>query len=258
MNILISTNTEPEWKSITEEELDRKRFELFVMPNWKARLQRHVFIYTDKCKLKIEGFEEPTTEMEGPLPAPVIAHYSSGEERTLTDKELATLINAFDGFMTRYKERLTEGEIIATPGISLRLEDTKICPMCGFGFRGMGSSSRSNNYTEICNDCGMAEAFMDLAQEQKTTVLYYGRPIASIQSALYRDVTGMSNIPLPELIKTWAHRDFGLSLKGEEGKDEEIVHDIRALKEAVNKVEFESISEWVKSNFREYATHFTK
>jgi len=258
MNILISTNTEPEWKPITEQELDRRRYELFVMANWKARLHRHVFIYTDKCKLKIEGFEEPPIKMEEPLPAAVIAKNKSGKEWVLDDGKLKDMAEVLDGFMTRYKERLTEGEIIVTPIIDLRLADTKTCPMCGFGFRGMGSSSRSNNYTEICNDCGTTEAFMDLAQEQKTPVRYYGRPIAWVQPSLYREVIEMSNIPLNELIKTWAHRDFGLSLKGEEEKKEDVINDIRALKETVNNEEYESISEWVRSNFREYVTHFTK
>lgn len=40
--------------------------------------------------------------------------------------------------------------------------DTKKCPNCGRVYSGYPALSRKDNKTEICPDCGTAEAFEDL------------------------------------------------------------------------------------------------
>lgn len=40
----------------------------------------------------------------------------------------------------------------------------KICPSCGKKYKGFPSLSRRDNKTEICSDCGLAEAMIAFTQ----------------------------------------------------------------------------------------------
>jgi predicted RNA-binding Zn-ribbon protein involved in translation (DUF1610 family) len=43
----------------------------------------------------------------------------------------------------------------------MKKTNIKKCPVCGTKFEGLGALSRRDNKTEICSDCGTAEALVD-------------------------------------------------------------------------------------------------
>lgn len=53
------------------------------------------------------------------------------------------------------------------------VKEKKKCPRCGEEYYEYPSISRLDNETEICPNCGMAEAFEDLFNEPYTGVPYW-------------------------------------------------------------------------------------
>ena len=46
--------------------------------------------------------------------------------------------------------------------LSGEMKELKICPRCKKAYSGYPAISRRDNKTEICSECGQAEAFEDL------------------------------------------------------------------------------------------------
>jgi predicted RNA-binding Zn-ribbon protein involved in translation (DUF1610 family) len=47
--------------------------------------------------------------------------------------------------------------------------DYEECPKCGLAYSGYPATSRRDNETEICSQCGVVEAFEDLIDHMKET-----------------------------------------------------------------------------------------
>ena len=47
------------------------------------------------------------------------------------------------------------------------MKENKMCPICGAEIVGYPALSRKDNKTEICSDCGVAEALMEFYKSKE-------------------------------------------------------------------------------------------
>jgi len=63
------------------------------------------------------------------------------------------------------------------------LSETKVCPRCNEPYRGYPALSRRDNKTDICSDCGTAEAMNDFASISNLGVEQY-----AIEKAFHKKI----------------------------------------------------------------------
>jgi len=152
------------------------------------------------------------------------------------------MIQMMGGYATNYKERLVNGEVITIPLGILKLTDTNICPICRFGYRGMGSLSRRDNQTEICDSCGTRESLQDLSFERVKEITFDGKRLGVVHTVLYNKFFEYTTLPLEDHLTEWVKEEFGINLVDSLSS--------QTFEDVVVSHGYENVTEWVKEHMR--------
>lgn len=243
MNIHYKKQHETDWNTMPMEEVESHSFSFGLPASWKVRVYRGLTVYTDNYMFKLEETEETVPNKNITLDSPVVFNNLSNDTwHEKSGEKLEQMIEMMGGYATNYKERLANGEVITFPLGILKLTDTNICPICRFGYRGMGSLSRRDNQTEICDSCGTMESLQDFSFEQVKEISFNGKRLGFVHTVLYNKFFEYTTLPLEDHLTEWAKEEFGIDLADSVAS--------QTFEDVVVSNGYENVTEWIKEHMR--------